>query len=270
MTPTDPSQARDVILESVRRVFTVSGEPFIALKDVSLTCVANSFTALIGPSGCGKSTLLRLIAGLDQADAGTIRIGSESPLEVQRRGALGLAFQDPALLPWRSVTGNVQLPFDVIGRTRPEDRERIRVLIKLVGLEGFENALPAQLSGGMRQRVAIARALATEPELLLLDEPFGALDQILRRRMNLELQRIWLNRPTTTLLVTHGVDEAIFLADRVIVMHARPGRIAHVIDVPFSHPRPPTLFSDPVFRRLEDQVTAALFESDGAHHASLA
>ena len=258
----------------MRRVFTVSGEAFTALEEVSLTCPTNSFTALIGPSGCGKSTLLRLIAGLDQADAGSIRIGSESPLEMQIRGALGLAFQDPALLPWRSVVGNVQLPFDVIGRIRPEDRERIRHLIKLVGLEGFENALPAQLSGGMRQRVAIARALATEPELLLLDEPFGALDQILRRSMNLELQRIWLNRPTTTLLVTHGVDEAIFLADRVIVMHAKPGRIAHVMDVPFSHPRPPALFSDPVFRRLEDQVTEALFEGasveSGAQHASLA
>ena len=257
------------MLEGVRRSFTVSGEAFTALEHVSLHCPANSFTALIGPSGCGKSTLLRLIAGLDQPDAGTIRIGSEAPLELQRRGALGLAFQDPALLPWRDVIGNVRLPFDVIGRRGPQDLERIRELIRLVGLEGFERALPAQLSGGMRQRVAIARALATEPELLLLDEPFGALDQILRRSMNLELQRIWLERPTTTLLVTHGVDEAIFLADRVIVMHAKPGRIAQVIDVPFGRPRPQKLFSDPVFRRLEDRVTQALFESDGAHHASL-
>jgi NitT/TauT family transport system ATP-binding protein len=249
---------RDLHIQDVRKVFEVSGGTLVALETLSLSCPAGSFTALIGPSGCGKSTLLRLVAG---PDAGTIQIGSESPVALQRRGALGIAFQDAALLPWRSVVGNIRLPFDVVGTFRGEDKQRIHDLIKLVGLEGFEEALPAQLSGGMRQRVAIARALVTKPELLLLDEPFGALDQILRHTMNLELQRIWLERPTTTLLVTHAVDEAIFLADRVVVMHAKPGRIVHIIDVPFARPRASSLFATPEFRQLEDQLSTALYDS---------
>jgi NitT/TauT family transport system ATP-binding protein len=248
-------------IEGVRKVFEVSGEMLVALETLSLSCPTGSFTALIGPSGCGKSTLLRLVAGLDKPDAGKIQIGSESPVDLQRRGALGIAFQDAALLPWRSVVSNIRLPFDVTGKFRSEDKQHIHDLIKLVGLQGFENALPAQLSGGMRQRVAIARALVTEPELLLLDEPFGALDQILRHTMNLELQRIWLERPTTTLLVTHAIDEAIFLADRVVVMHARPGRIVQIIDVPFQRPRASSLFATSEFRQLEDQLSQALYET---------
>ena len=252
--------AREIRVDSVERRFARAGQaPLLALDRVSLDLPAGSFTALIGPSGCGKSTLLRLIAGLDEADGGTILVGGAAPRLLQKQGRLGIAFQDAALLPWRSVVGNVRLPLDVTGRRDPASLARIAELVALVGLSGFEQALPAQLSGGMRQRVAIARALVTEPDVLLLDEPFGALDQILRRTMNAELQRIWMRRATTTLLVTHGIDEAVYLADRVVVMHGQPGRIAAIVDIPFSRPRPLTLFGDPAFRALEDKVAGVLY-----------
>ena len=254
----------DLALDGVGKSFEAGGARFRALQGVTLECPAGSFTALIGPSGCGKSTLLRIAAGLETPDEGTARIGGRPPRAGARTGALGVAFQDPALLPWRDVAGNIALPLDALGRSRAHAQDRIAGLIRLVGLDGFAQARPGQLSGGMRQRVAIARALVTEPEVLFLDEPFGALDQILRRQMNLELQRIWMERPATTLLVTHGVDEAAFLADRIVVMASRPGRIVEVIDSPFPRPREPALMRAPAFHALCDRIAESLYEGGGA------
>jgi NitT/TauT family transport system ATP-binding protein len=236
----------------------------MVLDDLELQLQAGQFIAIMGESGAGKSTLLNIIAGLAQPDAGVVSIGGAAPIEKCRQGALGVAFQDAALLPWRTVRQNIALPLQVLGRSPSDHASRIEQLIELVGLKGFENARPGQLSGGMRQRVAIARTLVTEPSVLLLDEPFGALDQILRRSMNLELQRIWLESRPTTLLVTHGIDEALFLADRIVVMQRNPGRIACIVDVPFARPRHPNLFAAPEFHRLQDEVADHLFVGAGA------
>jgi NitT/TauT family transport system ATP-binding protein len=249
---------RSIRLRNISKTFNARGELLTALDDVTLDCEPGSFTALIGPSGCGKSTLLRLALGLEAPDAGTVEIGGLAPKDAASTGTTGVAFQDSALLPWRSVEANIALPLDVLGKPRSDYAARIAELIALVGLKGFEKALPGELSGGMRQRVSIARALVTTPGVLFLDEPFGALDQILRRQMNIELQRIWSESRATTLLVTHGIDEAVFLADRIVVMKSRPGRIAAVIDVPFDRPRGKELFVDHHFHALNDTVGRAL------------
>lgn len=245
-------------LHRLSRTYRGRGKVVEALAGVSLDCPAGSFTALIGPSGCGKSTMLRAALGLEPPDAGTVRIGGEPPEAARAAGVTGVAFQDAALLPWRTVERNVALPLEVLGRPLGPAAARIRDLIALVGLKGYESALPGELSGGMRQRVAIARALVTEPRVLLMDEPFGALDKILRRQMNIELQRIWAETGATTLLVTHGIDEAVFLADRVAVMQAAPGRIVELVGIPFGRPRTAALFSDPAFHALEDRLATLL------------
>jgi NitT/TauT family transport system ATP-binding protein len=228
----------------------------VALEDISLTIASGQFVALIGPSGCGKSTLLHLVAALEVASSGRITIDGESPEALREKHGLGIAFQEHALLPWLTVEGNLALPFKIADRA--VDTERIRSLVSLVGLHGFEEARPRQLSGGMRQRAAIARSLCLEPRLLLLDEPFGALDAVTRRSMNIELQRIWLESKLTTILVTHSVDEAIFLADRVVVLSGRPGKIAEMIDVPFARPRSAECTRTDEFHRLMDRLTLLL------------
>jgi NitT/TauT family transport system ATP-binding protein len=228
----------------------------LALKDVNLTIEDGEFVALLGPSGCGKSTLLHLVAALEEVSAGSILVDGESPALLRDQHRLGIAFQDHALLPWLSVKGNVALPFKIAGL--PVDFARVRHLIELAGLQGFEEARPSQLSGGMRQRAAIARSLCLEPTLLLLDEPFGALDAVTRRRMNLELQQIWLEGSLTTLMVTHSVDEALFLADRVVVMSGRPGVIVEAIPVPFPRPRRIDCMRSEQFHQLIDHLTLLL------------
>ncbi len=246
-------------LERVSKTFAArNGGKVEALREVTLSCAPGSFTALIGPSGCGKSTILRLALGLETADAGEIAVEGKPPAAATSGGITGVAFQDAALLPWRTTEANIALPLDVLGLKRADYAARIGELIALVGLAGFEKALPGELSGGMRQRVAIARALVTSPKVLFLDEPFGALDQILRRQMNIELQRIWIETRATTLLVTHGIDEAVFLADRIVVMQSRPGRIAKTIGVDLPRPRPRDIMVTPEFHRLTDLVAEAL------------
>lgn len=247
-----------IALSHLSKTYHGRGKVVEALREVSLTCAPGSFTALIGPSGCGKSTVLRLALGLEPLNAGSVLIGGKPPEVARREGITGVAFQDAALLPWRTVERNIALPLEALGRDVGPHKARIRDLIALVGLKGYEASLPGELSGGMRQRVAIARALVTEPQVLFMDEPFGALDQILRRQMNIELQRIWAETGATALLVTHGIDEAVFLADRVVVMQSGPGRIVQEVAITFPRPRLPALFAAPEFHRMADQIAGLL------------
>jgi NitT/TauT family transport system ATP-binding protein len=247
---------REVTRSFLRRTGSRGKQSFAALGPIDVHVPDGQFVALIGPSGCGKSTVLHLLAGLDEPTTGRVQINNLPPRDLQTQHALGIAFQEHALLPWRTVEGNLRLPFEVAGLTAT--KERIQELITLVGLNGFEHARPAELSGGMRQRVAIARALALKPKLLLLDEPFGALDAVTRRRMNFELERIWLESRPTTVMVTHSVEEAVLLADRILVLTERPGRVRIDTMVDFARPRPSALMRTPEFHRLADELTARL------------
>jgi NitT/TauT family transport system ATP-binding protein len=207
-----------------------TADAVVALDGVDLDLRPGTVTALVGPSGCGKSTLLRIVAGLERPSSGTVTVDGADPSDLRSRGQIAVAFQDASLLPWRSVASNVALARRLA--RLPRDPDRVQRLIELVGLAGFESAKPAQLSGGMRQRAAMARCLVTEPRLLLLDEPFGAVDELTRRRLNLELPAVWQDSKPTTLLVTHSIPEAVLLADEVVVMTDRPGTVAARVPVP--------------------------------------
>ncbi|WP_198666033.1 ABC transporter ATP-binding protein [Tropicimonas sp. IMCC34043] len=226
------------------------------IRPLDLTLEGGRTTALVGPSGCGKSTLLRLIAGLEAPSAGEVLIGGAPPAEILRKAGLSMAFQDHSLLPWRTVRGNIELALKLA--RKPADPRAVRDLVRLVGLDGFAETRPGALSGGMRQRAAIARAMVTEPRLLLLDEPFGAVDEMTRRQLADDLPRIWEQRRTTTLLVTHSIPEAVLLADRILVLSPRPARIVADLAVPLPHPHAPGVAATPEFNAIVQAVSAAL------------
>ena len=221
-----------------------------ALDAIDLTIPGGSLVSLIGPSGCGKSTLLRVLGDLLEPTSGKVEINGRTPRAVRLERKTGFVFQEPALLEWRNILHNIALPLELRGVDRAEREAKAQDLIRLVGLEGFEAAHPRQLSGGMRQRAAIARALSTSPDILLLDEPFGALDQITRDRLNMELARIHEVTGLTVVLVTHSIREAVLLSDRIVVMTPRPGRISRVVDNDLPRPRSLDSRTPPAFEAL--------------------
>ena len=238
------NRAGRVSVVDVVLTFRRSDGPLLALDGVSLDVEPGEIVALIGPNGSGKSTLLRAIAGLLTPDRGGVTLDGRPVTEPDP--AVGLVFQEPRLLPWRSVAANIAYPLELAGWPRARRDARVSELLELVGLEGAAGARPSQLSGGMRQRVALARALALEPRVLLLDEPFSALDALTRERLNVELLDLWARTATTGIVVTHSIPEAIFLADRVIVLSARPGRVLADLPVPLPRPRDMSTLDDSV------------------------
>ncbi len=247
-----------ITLNRVTRIFdSRDGDQITALEDVSLEIGTNEFITLVGPSGCGKSTLLRIVAGLILPTAGTATIGGQPITEPRQE--TGIVFQAPTLLPWASVLDNVLLPLRMMRRMDSGSTDKAAALLKLVGLDGFESKSPRELSGGMQQRVAICRALVHEPDILLMDEPFGALDALTREEMTMELLRIWGERPKTVLFVTHSITEAVVLADRVVVMSPRPGRIAEIIDIKSPRPRSFHVEGDPAFHDASRRIRQLIF-----------
>jgi NitT/TauT family transport system ATP-binding protein len=254
-TPGASAETAPTVIEG-DRVTKIFAETVVALEGATFSVPKSSFVSLVGPSGCGKSTLLRLVAGLIPLTSGVLRVHGEEV--TGPRKDIAMMFQKATLLDWRTAVENVLLPTEIAGSVTPADRKRAMDLLHLVGLKGFEFSFPRQLSGGMQQRVALARLLQTGADILLLDEPFGALDEFTRERLNLELLRIVAEVQATTLFVTHNISEAIFLADHVMVMTPRPGRLAAVVDVPFGRPREIDLQTTPEFNAIVSEVRGIL------------
>ncbi|UXU75463.1 MULTISPECIES: ABC transporter ATP-binding protein [unclassified Paracoccus (in: a-proteobacteria)] len=266
-TETQPLQRRPVIeINGAEKTF---GNGFRALEPVDLTVREGEFLTLIGPSGCGKSTLLGLMTNLLQPSAGQVKWWGDSFERTGTPGkSLSIVFQDATLMPWASIEANVRLPLDLAGVPRSESTPRVRAALEKVGLKGFGDRLPRQLSGGMRMRVSIARSLVTEPDLLLMDEPFGALDEFTRNKLDADLLDLWRERNLSIVFVTHSIYEAVFLSSRVVVMAARPGRISRIIDIDVPGPRDEEFRGSPRFAALCAELSAALREASdqsGSH-----
>jgi NitT/TauT family transport system ATP-binding protein len=241
-----------IAVSSVCKVFPTDAAAIEALRDVNVDIQPGQFVSFVGPSGCGKSTLLKLIGGLIEPSSGRISVGGRDVAGPRRD--IGVMFQTPVLFPWRTVLENVLLPIEVFGLDPRSATEKARGILRLVGLEERERAYPRELSGGMQQRTALSRVLVVDPPIILMDEPFGALDEFTRERMNLELLRIWQERRQTIIFVTHSIAEAVFLSDRVVVMGTGPGRVLSVIDVPLPRPRSVEIMKSAQFSSLVFEI----------------
>ncbi|WP_240632850.1 ABC transporter ATP-binding protein [Dickeya lacustris] len=254
-----------IVVRDANVIYPAADKPVHALKDINLTIREGEFVSFIGPSGCGKTTLLRAIADLEPITSGEITVNDMTPGEARCAGAYGYVFQAPVLLPWRTVLANVMLPLHIQGRA-PQVCEIIaREQLARVGLQGFEKKYPWQLSGGMQQRVSIARALGFDPKILMMDEPFGALDELTRDNLNQQLQQLWVAGQRTMVFVTHSISEAVYLSTKIVVMSPRPGRIVKVIDSPLPAERTLSLRDSPAFLELAQEVRAALVEGHHEH-----
>ncbi|QRG04889.1 ABC transporter ATP-binding protein [Xanthobacter dioxanivorans] len=264
--PSPVAAAREAHIEisSLTKTYKSKGGHVPSLRPIDLTIARGEFVAIVGPSGCGKSTLLKLVAGLLPATSGAIAIGGKTvkePLD-----DVGIVFQSPVLLPWRNVRDNILLQVEMRGRDKAAYRAAAARLLKTAGLDGFEERFPWELSGGMQQRAAICRALVHDPSVLLMDEPFGALDAMTRERMNAELQRIWIETRKTVLLITHSIPEAVYLADRVVVMSNRPGAIEAIYDIDLPRPRELSIMGESQFVRFTQDIRKHFFAEGNLDH----
>lgn len=247
----------EIEFEHVSMRYQTDAAEVLALEDVSVNIQKGEFVSLLGPSGCGKTTLLRIMADLIQPTSGEVKIAGETAKEARLAQKYGIVFQSPVLYDWRKVKQNISLPLEMMGMTKIEKEKRIHNLLELVGLEKFKDKYPWQLSGGMQQRVAIARALAMEPEILLMDEPFSALDEFSRERLNEELLSIWSKFGNTVVFVTHSISEAIFLSDRVFVLSPHPGRLSAIVEIDLPRPRTKEMRNSPEFYQLISDIRSS-------------
>jgi len=247
-----------VSAQNLSLTFETNDGPVNALADVNLDISPGEFVSFIGPSGCGKTTFLRVVADLEQPTAGAISVNGMTPDQARQKRAYGYVFQAAALYPWRTIEKNVALPLEIMGFSKAEQKERVKRTLELVNLAGFEKKMPWQLSGGMQQRASIARALAFDADLLLMDEPFGALDEIVRDHLNAQLRKLWAETQKTICFVTHSIPEAVYLSTKIVVMSPRPGRVTDIIDSPLPKTRPLDIRETPQFLEVAQQVREGL------------